>query len=238
MLKLILIFILLFPSYFSQENNDSEKEVVIVLHGLARGKTAMWLLSERLEDAGFKVIRIDYKSINVEADDMIDEVTKKVNDAINDSMPKIHFLGHSLGGLMIRSYLSEHHLDNLGRVVIMGSPSKGTEIVDKYKDRWWMKLLGEVTLNLGTDEESIPNSIPDPYYSLGVIAGKASLSNDAILPGEDDGVVRVESAKVDGMTDMIVVESNHSMLRYKKDVAYQSIHFLKYGFFDKSKKSE
>ena len=207
---------------------SEEKETVVMLHGLFRSNSAMWLLANRVEDAGYEVIRIEYKSFKVSPNEIIKEVSKKIDEEIAGKDTKVHFVGHSLGGLMIRAYLAEKKPKRLGRVVLLGSPSKGTDFVDKFRDRWWMKMLGETTLELGKDGDSFHKNLPDPDYPLGIIAGKkGDDSNDDTIPGEDDGIVPVESTKVDGMADMIVMETSHAMLRYNKDVAKSNDLFFK-----------
>lgn len=100
-----------------------------------------------------------------------------------------------------------------------------------------MKLLGPTTMALGTAEGSFPNSIPDPYYPVGVIAGTVTDNdNEDTIPGIDDGLVTLESTKVNNMTDFITVESSHWMLRYNEEVAVQAVAFLHNAKFKKDKK--
>ena len=155
----------------------------------------------------------------------------QIEAALPDDARRIHFAGHSLGGLLIRAYLANHNVANLGRVVLIGTPNQGTTFVDKFRDDWWMQLFGPLPLALGTDAQSFPNSIPPPYYPVGVIGGIADRKNEDILPGQDDGLVSLESVKLEGMTDMIVINSSHSMMRYNSTVARQTIEFIKNGQF-------
>jgi len=216
----------------STSAETDSRETVVLLHGLGRGKSAMRLLASRLEDAGFLTKIIKYKSLNASPKEILETVTEQINTFCRDKKQTIHFAGHSLGGLLVRAYLDSNKVENLGRVVLIGTPNKGTPLVDKFQDSWLLKLMGETTLSLGTDENSFPNSIGPPYYPAGIIAGSSTIiNNEKILPGDDDGVVPVESAKLDGMTDMIVINAGHSMLRYNKDAADAAIHFLKHGRF-------
>jgi len=195
----------------------------------------MWLLSSRLQDAGYSVERIGYTSLNKDPDQIIDNITNQINSSINNHSAKIHFVGHSLGGLLIRAYLDSVKVTNLGHVVLIGTPNNGTAFVDKYRDRWWLKMFGGTTLSLGTSDGDFPKKIADPYYPVGIIAGKSeSIDNDKIIPGDDDGIVTVESTKLAGMTDFIVIETSHMMLRYNEDVAIQTIEFLINGKFRKN----
>ena len=144
----------------------------------------------------------------------------------------MHFVGQSLGGLMNRAYLQDNKVEKLGRVVLIGTPNQGTLVVDYYRDRWWMKMLGPMTNALGTDSESFPNTLKDPYYPVGVIAGVTeSPVQEKALPGKDDGLVAVGSTKLEGMSDFVMVETGHSMMRYNEEVALQAIHFLQHERF-------
>jgi hypothetical protein len=132
----------------------------------------------------------------------------------------------------VRAYLDKRPLENLGRVVLLGTPSQGSELVDIYGDSWLFRVLGPTAGVLGTDEDSFPNSIGPPYYPLGIIAGTSGFSiTDDHLPGPDDGLVSVKSTKIDGMADFLLVDTSHSMMRYNQTVARETIHFLKNGSF-------
>lgn len=211
-----------------------EKEVVYLLHGLGRSSFAMWVLASRLEDAGFLVNNIGYSSINETPEDILLDVSEQINSSLPEDNQAVHFVGHSLGGLIIRAYLEDTKVKNLGRVVLIGTPNKGTTLVDYYQDSWWLQMVGPTALALSTAEDSFPNSIADPYYPVGIIAGiSEDNNNEDILPGEDDGLVPLESTKVNGMTDIIIIESSHWMLRYDQDVASQTIAFLRHERFKK-----
>ncbi|MCA9732031.1 MAG: alpha/beta fold hydrolase [Deferribacteres bacterium] len=219
-------------SAFSYSQEKKDKEFVYLLHGLGRSKTAMWLLASRLEDAGFIVQPIDYSSLSKSPQEILNDVSEQINNALPPNGQPVHFVGHSLGGLLIRAYLDANRIDNLGNVVLLGTPNKGTPLVDHFRDSWWFHLLGPTTLSLGTDKNSFPNSIAEPYYPVGVIAGiSESFDNEEFLPGKDDGLVPLESTKLNGMSDMVIVKSGHSMMRYNAEVAEQTIAFLCYGKF-------
>jgi pimeloyl-ACP methyl ester carboxylesterase len=190
------------------------------------------VLASRLEDAGFLVSNIGYSSMSQTPDEILMDISGQINESLPADDQTVHFVGHSLGGLMIRAYLEETKIKNLGKVVLIGTPNRGTSLVDAYHDAWWMQMMGPTALTLGTDEKSFPNSLADPYYPVGVIAGVSKdNSNEDVLPGQDDGLVPLESTKLKGMTDIVIVESNHWMLRYDRDVAMRTIAFLRHGKF-------
>jgi pimeloyl-ACP methyl ester carboxylesterase len=211
---------------------DGETEVVFLLHGLGRSRFAMRVLASRLEDAGFFVYNIGYPSINKTPEEILENISQQIDASLPETNQTVHFVGHSLGGLLIRAYLEKTNIKNLGSVVLMGTPNKGTTLVDNYRDSWWMQMLGPAALALSTDENSFPNSIGRPYYPVGIIAGiYGDNDNEDILPGDDDGLVPLESTKIDGMTDFIAIETSHYMMRYNQEVADQAIMFLRHGRF-------
>ena len=211
---------------------EEPRETVVLIHGLWRGTGSMWLLAERLEDAGFNVVRVGFDTLGATPKDIVAEVGGQI-DACCTALPRpVHLVGHSMGGLAIRAYLAERRLDGLGRVVQIGSPNAGTPIVDEYRDAWWMGIAGPTARALGTGEDSFPASLPPPDYPVGIIAGmRTGTFRIDLIEGQDDGLVPVESTKVPGMTDFIVVETGHAMMRYNEDVAMQTIAFLRHGRF-------
>ena len=211
---------------------SSHKEHVVLLHGLGRSKSAMWLLASRLEDAGYHVHRIGYESFRKTPEEIISSVEDDITACCEKVNGNIHFVGHSLGGLLIRAYLDRHRPENLGRVVMIGTPNQGTDFVDKYRDRWWMQFAGDAALSLGTDSDSFPNSLPKPYYPVGVIAGlKDGTDQEDDIAGADDGLVPLRSTPVDGMNDFVVVATSHSAMRYDRTVAEQTVNYLRHGRF-------
>jgi pimeloyl-ACP methyl ester carboxylesterase len=226
--KIFFLFFLISSPAFAQD------ELVILLHGLGRGKSIMTPLKERLEKEGFATAVADYKSIGKTPEEIIADVSQQITSFRADSFKTIHFVGHSLGGLLIRAYLDSIKVPNLGRVVLIGSPSKGTPIVDYFRDSWILKLAGPAASALGTDDKSFPRTLNAPYYPVGIIAGISStFNNDGFIPGDDDGIVPVESTKIEGMTDFISVNVSHSSMPKNEAVGKQVIEFLRNGKFIK-----
>ena len=210
------------------------KDIVVVLHGLGRGTSAMRRLASHLDDAGYRAIRIGYHSLRDSPDEILKDIRQKIESCCLRKSPNLHFVGHSLGGLLIRAYLAKNKPANRGHVVLIGTPNTGTKIVDKLRDNWWFQMLGPMAQKLGTDAKSFARSLGPPDYPVGVIAGrKAGSANEALVPGEDDGLVSIESTKIDGMSDFVIVEANHSALRYDKNVVRHVVSFLKTGRFER-----
>ena len=149
------------------------------------------------------------------------------------------FVTHSLGGILVRAYLYEHNIENLGNVVMLGPPNKGSQIVDKLHQLPGFKLInGPAGLQLGTDQQSVPNQLGAADFKLGVIAGTRSMNLflSTMLPSPDDGKVAVENTKLEGMSDHIALPVTHPLMMRSDVVIAQVIHFLKYSEFKKVEK--
>ena len=210
------------------------RDTVIVLHGLGRGKAAMWMLGRRLSKAGYRIKLVGYRSTRQNPEQILQTVRSEIANCCAGRTGRIHFVGHSLGGLIVRAYLAQNDVANLGRVVLVGTPNHGSSLVDHYRDEWWFRLLGPTALSLGTQEGNYAESLPKPDYPVGVIAGKAERGpNEHVLPGDDDGLVTVASTRLNGMSDFIVVPSSHWAMRYRGSVIRQIVSFLETGHFEK-----
>ena len=191
----------------------------------------MWLLASRIERAGFNVVRIGYRSLSDPPEVILASIGRQIDACCKDSPRPVHFVGHSLGGLFIRAYLAENRLQTPGRVVLIATPNGGTPLVDAFRNSWLLALAGPTARKLGTDVDSFPNSLPAPDYPVGVIAGVVKRPLVDLIPGEDDGLVPLASAKITGMADLAIVKSNHAWLRYSQEAARQTIAFLRNGAF-------
>ncbi len=241
-LAILGILFLLTSPVFPQDEQFQAKasgDYVILLHGLTRSSQSMNKIEESLLNHGYRVINVDYPStehsIEYLANNVLSDVIARCNTG---SVTKINFVTHSLGGIIVRYYLKHHPLKNLGRVVMLSPPNKGSELVDNLKDSiFFKKSHGPAGQQLGTDKESVPLNLGPVDFNLGVIAGSLSfnLIASVILPGPDDGVVSVESTKVEGMSDFIVMPNSHTFIMKSKNVIMQIIHFLENGEFDHSK---
>ncbi|WP_394131898.1 alpha/beta hydrolase [Shewanella maritima] len=220
----------------TQFNKDDQ--IVVLAHGLGRSDTAMWRFTQRLENAGYLVCTLNYASIGETVQGVFDNTTTQIDQCIS-SAPSVHFIGHSLGGLVIRNYLQNHTdfaaSERLGQVILIGTPNKGSELADHFQDSWLMKVAGEVSQSLITGNTSLGNQIEELPIDIGVIAGTKSsiLTNDAFT-GPNDGLVSVDSTKLDQSSDFIALDVGHSGMRYNKQVAEQAIFYLKHGRFNHS----
>jgi hypothetical protein len=219
----------------------SEKpECVILLHGLARTENSLLKLEQNLKKHGFHVVNIGYPSRekNIQALS-IETISQAIIECDKVNASKIHFVTHSMGAILVRYYLDVNKMRNLGRVVMLSPPNQGSEAVDKLKDFELFKLInGPAGRQLGTDKDSLPNKLGPPYYEVGIITGDKTINPilSLLIPGEDDGKVSVERAKLSGMKDFLVVHKAHPFIMNDKNIIDQAIYFIKNGIFKKNLK--
>jgi triacylglycerol lipase len=217
----------------------AQTEEVILLHGLCRTSRSMTKIASALTNAGFKVRNVDYPSRSAPIEKLADDtIGKAVADCQNDGATKIHFVTHSLGGILVRSYLARHSIPNLGRVVMLAPPNQGSEVVDKLGGWSLFKWINGVAGNeLGTDKNSAPNKLGPANFPVGIIAGDRSINwinSWFLIPGRDDGKVSIERAKLTGMKDFIVIHATHPFIMRNRTAIRQTIQFLQTGNFKKS----
>lgn len=209
-------------------------EVVVLLHGLARSSFSMNELASMLEEAGYATHNIDYPSTRLEAQELGGMLHDRLNACCSDA-ERVHFVTHSMGGIVVRAYLAQHDLPNLGRVVMLAPPNRGSEWVDSLRElavfEW---IMGPTAVELGTNADSLPNRLPPATYPLGVIAGNEVVNpmGAAVIPGDDDGTVAVESTRLEGMSDFIEMPVSHTFIMHSDEVARQVLRFLQMGHFD------
>jgi hypothetical protein len=229
------IILLLTLSLLMMENVFSNDSIVI-LHGMARTKKSMKRIEAHFISKGFNVVNQGYSSRKHTIEELSEHV---IQEALSKCKAdgKVHFIAHSLGCIIIRHYLKENEIKNLGKVVMLGPPNKGSEIVDKLGGlRLFKYINGPAGSQLGTDKTSMPNTIGKANFELGIIAGSRTLNLFSFfyLPGKDDGKVTVESTKLEGMKDHIVMPVTHTFMMINKKVIFQIEYFLKNGLFKKT----
>jgi pimeloyl-ACP methyl ester carboxylesterase len=232
---LLALLLVLVPLAETSRGSDAEQasEAVVLLHGLGRSDRSMRPLEQYLGKAGYQVYNLPYDSTEKSPEALVNELGTRV-DVCCTKAPALHFVGHSLGGILVRAYLAENKPPNVGRVVMLAPPNRGSEIIDKFGESSLFEwAMGPSALQLGTDAESLPNRLPAPNVELGVIAATGSVNpiGSIVIPNEDDGMVSLESTKVDGMTDFLVVSNSHAFIMRSDEVGRQVVHFLQHGRF-------
>ncbi len=215
----------------------SATDCVVLLHGLARTSMSMNPMQRALDDEGFETVNVDYPSREFSVEELARIAIPEGLAACRaiEGIEKIHFVTHSLGGILLRQYLSENGIAELGRVVMLGPPNQGSAAVDQLRD-WpgfdW--LNGPAGLQLGKGEDSVPLRLGPATFELGVIAGNRTIDpiTSAVLENPDDGRVSVADTRLDGMADFVEVEHSHAFMMRMREPIELTIRFLEYGSFD------
>ena len=211
-------------------------QMVVLLHGLGRQPRAMLQLEGALRGAGYDVRNIGYPSTQAEPAELVEVLHRKLTQCCQASEQAVHYVGHSLGGLMIRAYLGANRQLPVGRVVLIGTPNAGSELADAHRHGELTGALleraGPTAQALSTGPDGFPASLPPPHYEVGVIAGtRGNAMSDRWLPKPNDGLVSLSSAKLAGMSDMVTLSENHWGLRNAPEVGAQVVAFLRSGAF-------
>lgn len=219
-------------------------ECVVLLHGLARVSGSMSELEKKLGRAGYDVANIGYPSRRHAIDALArDAVTRGIERCRAGQPQKIHFVTHSLGGILVRYYMRHmrhmrhNSLDELGRVVMLGPPNQGAAIVDRLSRAPGFRLLGPAGSALGTGPDAVANQLGPVDFDLGVIAGNVNVNPlSLVMPGvllrePNDSVVTVASTRVEGMSEHIVLPVIHTFMMRSNAVIDHVIRYLKTGSF-------
>lgn len=215
----------------------ADSQCVILLHGLGRTSFSMQKMAGVLTESGYLTSNVHYDSRDFTIEQLaVMAIGEGLAECREMKASQIHFATHSLGGILVRYYLEQHSIDELGRVVMLAPPNHGSEVIDVFgRVPGFFAITGEPAPQLGTSgPESIPAQLPPVDFELGVIAGNRSISPffSMALPERDDGKVTVESTRVEGMSDFIEVPFTHTFIMQRDAVITQVLHFLEQGRFD------
>jgi len=195
----------------------------------------MRILAWRLEARGYRVCNIGYETRVDGIEHAVREVKAKLTDCAVDQ-GVVHFVTHSLGGLVLRALLADEPPALPGRAVMLAPPNQGSEIADRLHRLGWLEpVLGSLAVQLGTNEGDLPQTLPAPSIPFGVIAGDTWINpaGPLWLPSPHDGTVSVASTRLAGMTDHIVLPYTHTFIVNAGPVADQVNSFLRHERFDR-----
>jgi pimeloyl-ACP methyl ester carboxylesterase len=208
---------------------------VVLLHGISRTALSFRKMQTALEAAGFATLNIDYPSRRHALEALAEHIHPAVTLFSAGSKGQLHFVCHSMGGLLARVYISKYRPPHLASVVMLGTPNGGSEIADRLKNvslyRAW---FGPAGAQLGTKRDAATSALFPPVdYPVGIIAGNRSVDpvSSLFLPKPHDSRVSVENTKLDGMTDHIVIGTSHPWLPGNRAAIAQTIAFLRDGKF-------
>jgi triacylglycerol lipase len=210
-------------------------DYVVLLHGIGRNAAFQDSLGGFLGAHGYRVINESYSTKRhsireIAARYLADLLARRCSDG----RVKIHFVTHSMGALVLRSFLQGHRPGNLGRVVMLAPPNQGSELADIFGRlgvwRWWM---GPAGLELSTGPAGIHRELPSADFEAGVLIGDRSQSFifNRFIPGPNDGRVSLARARLEGMADFRIVAETHDSITRSRPVFRSVLRFLETGAF-------
>lgn len=207
---------------------------VVLLHGILLSRHSMALLARFLKKQGFRVLNLDYPSTRQSLDALAEGIHLPISEFSAAVAGKIHFIGFSMGGLLIRAYLAKHRPENLGKVLMIGTPNGGSEMANMLQhNRLYRKIYGPAGQQLITDQSAFSHVFGKVDYELGILAGEARFDPVAsyVFKKPNDGKVSVESTKLEGMSAHHVLKTSHTLFPYRPRVWRYAVEFLKDGTF-------
>ena len=191
------------------------RELVVLIHGMGRSQFSMVPLQLGLRREGYRTLNFGYNSFGPSIAEIAEELDAELGDAIEDEAPpRVHFVTHSLGGIVVRQLLHTDRPDSLGRVVMLAPPNQGSHEADKLSGwlGWMLRPMNE----LRTENSTVADLPPPENVEIAVIAG------------DRDGKVSVDESRLAG-AEHIVVESRHTFIMNKPSVGRLVRCFLSTG---------
>lgn len=206
----------------------------LLLHGLCRTNRSMIPIQRFLTRAGYQVTNPSYPSRRFPIEILSRRYLAPILTKLQKPKPtRLCIVTHSMGGILIRHWLSENQPQVPFRIVMIAPPNQGSEIVDSIGHWPLFKWLnGPAGQQLGT--QSLPSSLPQPTQEIGIIAGSRSINwinSLCYLPGDDDGKVTIASTQLPGATDHRTIAASHPMILHKTQTFQLTLKFLANGRF-------
>jgi len=222
-------------SPFSLADKNDEAGLVVLLHGLARSDSSFKKMEKSLQSEGYTICNVSYPSTKHPIEKLVSNfVLPEIKKCLKGENKTVNFVTHSMGGIIVRYIATQEHPFKIGRVVMLSPPNKGSEVVDTLGGLWLFRAInGPAGLQLSTSNESMPNALGEPDFELGIITGNKSINLilSSMIDGVDDGKVSIESAKLEGMKDFLVIEATHPFIMKNNVAIEQTKYFLKNARF-------
>lgn len=213
---------------------NRHKEHAVLLHGLGETPWQMALIEGALTAAGYGVTNLRYPSTEAGTVELAETFVRPLFERFRHA-PALHFVTHSMGGIMMRYLLQDRQPANLGRVVMLAPGHHGSQILELYRrTRLFKAVFGPAGQEVGMGDHCFSCILDDRVdYELGIIAG--TLSGDPmanlVLPWPNDGRLAVDSTRIGNMRDHTLVPATHDHLTFHPLAIGQVLHFLKHGQF-------
>ncbi|NBT13541.1 MAG: hypothetical protein EBS56_08175 [Planctomycetia bacterium] len=211
-------------------------DAVIVLHGLGENRASMRPLVAHLRDRlDAAVMTVGYASPRAGIDDHGAALGRVVAGLPRTG--RISFVGHSLGNIVVRRWMSLAPPDDLARVhrmVMLGAPNQGSDLARMAARVWLLTALSHgAARDLVLHWPEISKSLAVPACEFGIVAGGKGDGRgySTLLEGDDDAVVRVAETRLDGARDFLLLPVNHAAMMKNPAVQQATSSFLETGRF-------
>jgi pimeloyl-ACP methyl ester carboxylesterase len=193
------------------------RELVVLAHGMIRTPASMWWLARMLRAEGYRVLNWGYSSYTRAVPELSARLARDTAAALG-AAPKVHFVGHSLGTVLIRWVLAHEPPPRVGRVVLLAPPNRGAARADAAAPYFGWLLPPLADLCSAPDAATVRLRAP-AEVEVGIIAGAA------------DRTVAVAETRLDGARGHVLVPSGHTFIMLRRDVHRLVQAFLRSGSF-------
>ena len=210
-------------------------KTVVLVHGFFRHGRDMRYLARKLEQQGYRAVTPTLPTTFRSVRECGGSLAQMIAPICEKCIPEgnvVHFVGHSMGGLVIRDYLSRHVVEGLGRVVLIGTPNGGSPYANLLLGLPFSDEILESLPDLAEPgpDIALPLNVPAPEIGI-VIGTKPDIVRQLLLPGEHDGLVTAESVRRVAASGEILIPCSHERLHWRPDTAEAVVSFLEKGKF-------
>ena len=214
-----------------EDVTDSIKTEVLV-HGFFRSKRDMRYLEEKLKERGYRVFAPTLPAIFGNVRECSDLLTQMIEENVLEE-GVMHFVGHSMGGLVIRDYLSRRIVKKLGRVVMMGTPNGGSPYANLLLKIPFLKRILKALPDIEMPGLDIDAPLNNPSPDIGIIIGETDILRKCLIPGDHDGLVGAASVRRITAIDELRVPFCHERIHWRPDTVEAVVSFLETGKFNR-----
>ena len=252
--------------YKKNDDSRKNQDFLVLLHGIYGKSLDMESIAQNFKD-NYRIINIQYPTTKETAEEISDlyiepnienikeqifsknfhkkienqyyeiaENSNKINKNFNQNI-KINFVAHSMGTGILRYYLKENPLENLGKVVFISPPSHGSHLADvPFVDKL-PSMLGKVVPQFSTKKDSFVNQLGEPDYDYMILIGNKTNNPlySMIIRGKDDGMVPLKTAKMKSDNFKIIENTTHTSILKDKRTMKEISEFFKSSVLNKEK---
>ena len=252
--------------YKKNDDSRKNQDFLVLLHGIYGKSSDMESIAQNFKD-NYRIINIQYPTTKETAEEISDlyiepnienikeqifsenfhkkignqyyeiaENSNKINKNFNQNI-KINFVAHSMGTGILRYYLKENPLENLGKVVFISPPSLGSHLADVLFVDKLPSMLGKVVPQFSTKKDSFVNQLGEPDYDYMILIGNKTNNPlySMIIRGKDDGMVPLKTAKMKSDNFKIIENTTHTSILKDKRTMKEISEFFKSSDLNKEK---